>query len=505
MRIRRTIIAAAVVVLLCGATRAGAAEIDLAYEDVPTLVGAARGAEFGRCVAAGDLDGDGATELVVGAPGVSDTSGVPHAGAAYVFRLDALSATEYDSRVDDLAAARFSGSEPRERFATSVAVADLDGDGINDLAVGAPAAGGSSVAAGAVYVWFGRTGNWWVGAIDADVRLEGDAAGDRLGSTLLAADLDSDGSDELLVSAPTGGVEGSGSVYVLTGSALRSAGAIGSVSDLAAAVVVGESPGDELEGVAVADTDGDGEEELLLGSFRADGGPDGPLDAGVVHFLPAETVMAGGSFRLPAGAARSLAGRTGRGFFGRAVSSGDIDGDDADDVLLSAYGSKAGRKKLTAAGEAFVVFGEPGGSDAPDSLDDPRVVRILSRRKSDVLGLPVLLDDINGDTLDDIVISARYSDGPDRDRIDCGEVYAFRGSLRSVVAAKTAEVGLADIVLVGGRENDSIGEALLALDVDGVRGPELIVGAPDASRHDDGVLLSRCGMVLIVPGELLSR
>jgi hypothetical protein len=140
------------------------------------------------------------------------------------------------------------------------------------------------------------------------------------------------------------------------------------------------------------------------------------------------------------------------------------------------------------------------------AIDDPAVPRFTGGSRSDLFGLPVLLADLNGDGADDIVAAAQYADGPGNDRNACGEVYAYWGSLRSVMLAKAGSTDLADITIAGASPEDAIGGSLLVLrSVEG-GSPSLIIGAPSASGVSElGEELRRSGKLILVPGDLLSR
>ncbi len=179
--------------------------------------------------AAGDVNGDGIDDLVLGAP--DNDSGGTNAGAAYVvFGRTGGFAASVD--LVDIAAGtggfKIQGENEGDRAGYSVSTAgDVNGDGLDDLIVGADgnASGGSE--AGAVYVVFGRTGGFTnpvdLEAITAGIggfKIQGENAGDFAGGAVSAAgDLNDDGYDDLIVGSPLNGGGGysAGAAYVIFG------------------------------------------------------------------------------------------------------------------------------------------------------------------------------------------------------------------------------------------------------------------------------------------------
>jgi hypothetical protein len=197
---------------------------------------------LGAAVAgAGDVDGDGHADVLVGAP-----RGTPPAGSAYLF-----------SGRDGSLIHAWQGVGAGDEFGRALAgVGDVDGDGVRDLAVGAPLADGAGTNAGQLTLYSGADG--------APIRSFAGATWDQLGRAVAGAgDLDGDGRAEVVVGAPFADVGAFNG-----GSALVFAGADGALLF----AVHGQGIGDQL-GFAVAaggDVDLDGIGDLLLAAPGAD-------------------------------------------------------------------------------------------------------------------------------------------------------------------------------------------------------------------------------------------
>jgi MYXO-CTERM domain-containing protein len=156
---------------------------------------------FGQAVAgAGDVNGDGHPDVVIGAPGGPTTVGRV---AVYLGSAADLATTPW---------ATWSGEDPADTFGRAVAGAgDLDKDGFSDILVGAP---GVAEGAGAVFVFGGTDKD---APTKADQTLEGAAADDQFGWAVSGAgDIDGDERTDILVGADGSG-EGAGSAVIFMG------------------------------------------------------------------------------------------------------------------------------------------------------------------------------------------------------------------------------------------------------------------------------------------------
>jgi hypothetical protein len=223
------------------------------------VYGDAAGDFFGRSVAGGDLDADGIVDLVVGAYG-DDTAGSA-AGAAWFYAgpIDAPLTTAE-------ATAGRTGELRGDNAGFNVAAgADINGDGIDDAAIGAfnNDSGGSN--SGAVYLVFGPAAG--VESLGGDATLVGEVANDNVGTTITLGDLDADGFADVAMTGDGLTHGSSGAVWVVYGP-VSGRVELADAQAVLLGVDVGDYAGDAL--LVIPDLDADGFDELLVGAVSVD-------------------------------------------------------------------------------------------------------------------------------------------------------------------------------------------------------------------------------------------
>ena len=145
-------------------------------------------------LASGDFDGDGVSDLAIGARFADPPSAGADAGSVYLIRggSDLPGEVDLSEAQQDLVIV---GPHAGANFGFSTVAADLNGDGADDLAVGAAFAKPDGVDTGAVYVFFGplAVDGSEIAAASADVVIGGESASGFFGDSLAAGDINSDG------------------------------------------------------------------------------------------------------------------------------------------------------------------------------------------------------------------------------------------------------------------------------------------------------------------------
>ncbi|NRA56501.1 MAG: FG-GAP repeat protein [Phycisphaerales bacterium] len=255
---------------------------------------------FGRTVhRAGDMNGDGVDDMIVGAPGADPDRGQA-TGAAYVLfgRPGGFPASLGVAGLAGDEGFRIDGVETGDYTGRSVTLAgDINGDGLDDLAIGAPAAAPTGDRTGSTFVIFGRSTPFppSVRLVDLDggdgFRVNGSTPGGAVGAALAGiGDVNGDGLDDLAIGAPgLGYTPIAGEAIVIFGSRDDRPAAI-DLADLDASIGFRMRTDDveDLVGYSVAaagDLNGDGLDDLAVGARYATPGDAFTYRAGAVYVI----------------------------------------------------------------------------------------------------------------------------------------------------------------------------------------------------------------------------
>ncbi len=317
----------------------------------------------GRSVASGDINDDGYDDVVIGSPG-ADADGRTNAGTVHVVyggpglpgSTIALSGATVAGQTLILGGAEFDGA------GAALACGNFNGDGYEDVALGAPAAAGDPLPAGAkagrVSIIYGENVNGGNSIDLADdptsngsTLITGNLRTDQLGFSLAAGNLDNDGFDDLAIGAPGAtwddddGVPEermhSGAAFViwgrgdLSGDTLTMSDAPGTHGETR--VQAAQTGGMAGAAVAVGDVNGDGNDDLLLGAWRADAA--GKTDAGTVHVFYGGGDLVGVNIDMDVTSPDSMIlGKNAYDAMGTGLdASGDSNGDGINDLLVAAF------------------------------------------------------------------------------------------------------------------------------------------------------------------------
>ena len=233
---------------------------------------AARGARLSA-----DATGDGLADVLVGAPYFPSGGTNSATGVIYVWAGPVTPGTE---ELLGGAAYFITGEAAADVIGPTMEPMDFNGDGIDDVVVGARENDSTGAEAGAVYVVFGGDHSGEINLADADLEYDGAYAGDGAGQALAnVSDIDGDGTDDLLI-----GASGYDSVGTNVGAAyvVLDGTSSGILDSVAASILLGvdsnDSAGNTVGGGG--DVDGDGVPDLLVAASN-----EGILDEGAVYLV----------------------------------------------------------------------------------------------------------------------------------------------------------------------------------------------------------------------------
>ncbi len=430
---------------------------------------AASGVSVGKSVnGAGDVNGDGIGDLIVGA-----TSSIfgDNNGEAYVIYGKAGGVASINLPAGGALAANqgfriFGGGVKTLGYSVNSA-GDINGDGFDDLMVGA-AGTLANLVKGTAYFVFGKAGQTNVDLSNLagkGFKFTGAKDGDATGlSVSKAGDINRDGYDDIIVGSAFADANGisSGASYVVFGKA-------GGFANMTTADLNG-TKGFSVTGAAEAsylgftvssagDFNGDGFSDLVVGASYT--------DSAYVVFGKA----GGFSSKLSVSSLNGTNGFKVSGdlfsFFGRVSSAGDVNGDGYDDIIFGQANPLV--TPATSAGAAYVLFGKAGGFKNITTADFNGVngFKLTGAAIGDLAGISVsAAGDINGDGYDDMMVGATGVGGNVGASYvvfgkDFNGVVNYKGTsgkdtLTGTTAANTFNGGLNDDIIIGNGGADSL-------------------------------------------------
>jgi hypothetical protein len=429
----------------------------------------------GSAASAGDINGDGFDDLIIGQIAY-DVGSIVDAGSAFVVfgKASGWSATLALSSLNGSNGFRINGPATSDFFGSSVGSAgDVNGDGFGDFMIGMPGADPISVQnSGSTYVIFGH-GSAWAATFSLTsltgangFRLDGVAEFDRSGEAIASAgDVNGDGYDDVIIgadSADPGNVSIAGSAFVVFGKpgGWTSAIALSSLNG-SNGFRINSTVFEEFAGTGVAsagDINGDGYGDLIVGAPGADpGGNDAAGTAYVIFGKPSGWTATLSLSSLNGTNGFRIDGAASSNFVEIAVApAGDVNGDGFDDLIVGAQGADPG--STTNGGSSYVIYGKASGWAAAlplSSLNGTNGFRLDGVANFDRSGTSVAsAGDVNRDGFADLIVGAPESN--DSGPTEVGASYLVFGDATGAI---TRTGTAANNFFGGGSFNDSLSGA----------------------------------------------
>ena len=417
------------------------------FDGAPTATrtGTQSGEEFGSAVAGvGDVNGDGYEDVLVGAPGFSNGESGEGAVFGFMGSPAGLSTISTWSKESDFVTGALGSSLDR--------IGDVNGDGYDDVAIGAPGADGIGTNAGMVWLYYGSASGL---SITPALSLDGAAANAELGATIVGAgDVNGDGFvDWAATSAGTDTV-----TWYPGGTGAVSGGS--PITAPAATVAFGARM------AGGGDVDGDGFDDLLISDSLLPDPNNGSVAAGTVY------LYFGSATGLVTSPGWEKNGVAANYELGSDVALTDVNGDGLSDVVAGT----AGRPCADGAGcGGFTTFLSTAGVGPGGASNDVAGTQADARLGATLTAA----GDVNADGYADVVVGEPLYDG----------TVGAEGRLHLHLGASTGLTNVAAWDHASGMAAVTMGNALASADVNGDGWPDLVAGGPDVGGGDGQVLV----------------
>ncbi len=371
-----------------------------------------------------DLNGDGYADIVAMAPG--DASGM---GVAYIFYGGPAGIAATDTTMAD------HSITGQGRMGYTSAMGDVNGDGYGDLAIGASDYSGLQ---GITYVFHGSTSGIITSTAAGANRILNYTGSNEFGYSIALGDVNGDGYDDLANGAyRVGGFSGLAFVYY-------SAGA-GGISSTAGTTIAGPGASNFACGIGLGDINGDGFSDLIVGGNAYAGGSTGGV--WIFHSSGSAGVTVN-SYTL---ANTTIVGESASNF-GIRVFTGDVNGDGYGDLAVGGpqYSGFVGRS---------YVFNSTGTTSGITVSAATSATSIVSSAGLSGLGSSVILGDVNGDGYDDFVTSAPiYNSSQGRVFVNLSDGNNVSGGSVNIIVGEAASQTFGNSLIISDVNGDGLGD-----------------------------------------------
>lgn len=337
-----------------------------------------------------------------------------------------------------------------------------------------------------------------------DITICGSDADDSFGQNLSLTDINNDGIDDLIISAPfADGPKnertGCGEVYIIFGCSLNPH--ITDVTDKANVIFYGRNENHYLgKCITTGDINGDNKQDIIISASHSSGPYNIRLYCGEIYIIYGDNKWENKIFDLRSTQADiTIYGATSSGFLTE-VKSGDINGDNIDDLIIANMVGDGPDGNKRSCGEVYVIYGKNNfpSNYIIDLLTFEPDLTVYGIDPNDIMGTEIDIGNLNGDNKKDIIIRSALASGPDNNRINCGECYVIYG--REDFDSNKIDLSITspDITIYGVKSHSNLGNITVG-DINNDNIDDIII----SNSQGDGPNATRinCGESYVIYGR----